>query len=221
MATTNQLLPVMRSDLIVRLLTRLLVGEVEEHQRELATVLGVSEPSMSAAAKAVCATGVIEVVQRGKAKYLRANTGSPLYGPMRNLITVAAGPAVIIGRALAHVPGIDRAYIFGSWAARDAGEPGRAPRDIDVVVIVTEARQTELVQVAVAAAERVLGREVNPIVYVVAAWVDPENSFARALQQRPMTPLDLDPNQAYLPGTENLENSEELVDEWFARLINP
>lgn len=118
MATTNQLLPVMRSDLIVRLLTRLLVGEVEENQRELATALGVSEPPMSAAAKAVCATGVVEVVQRGRAKYLRADPSSPIYQPMRDLITVAAGPAVLIGRALAHVPGVDRAYIFGSWAAR-------------------------------------------------------------------------------------------------------
>lgn len=77
MATTNHLLPVMRSDLIVRLLTRLLVGEVEENQRQLAATLGVSEAAMSAAARAVCATGVVEVVQRGKAKYLRANRPAP------------------------------------------------------------------------------------------------------------------------------------------------
>ena len=34
--------------------------------------------------------------------------------------------------------------------------------------------------------------------------------------------LDLDPGQAYLPGTENLEDPDEVVvDEWFNRLINP
>lgn len=114
-ASTSHLLPVMRSDLIVRPLTRLLVGEVEENQRQLAATLGVSEPAMSAAAaRAVCATGVIEVVQRGKAKYLRANPSSPLYRSMRDLITVAAGPAVLVGRGLAPIAGIDSAYIFGS-----------------------------------------------------------------------------------------------------------
>lgn len=113
-ASTSHLLPVMRSDLIVRPLTRLLVGEVEENQRQLAATLGVSEPAMSAAARAVCATGVIEVVQRGKAKYLRANPSSPLYRSMRDLITVAAGPAVLVGRGLAPIAGIDSAYLFGS-----------------------------------------------------------------------------------------------------------
>lgn len=221
MATTNQLLPVMRSDLIVRLLTRLLVGEVEENQRELAAALGVSEPSLSAATRAVCATGVIEVVRRGRAKYLRANTGSPLYGPMRALIAVATGPAVIIGRALAHTTGVDRAYIFGSWAARDAGEPGGPPRDIDVVVIVTDGAPTGPARAAVVEAERALGREVNPIFYTVARWEDPNNAFARNLEKGPMATLDLDPNQPRLPGTESLQEPAEPIDDWYNRLLNP
>ncbi len=31
--------------------------------------------------------------------------------------------------------GVQEAFVFGSWAARYMGEPGAAPRDIDVVVI--------------------------------------------------------------------------------------
>lgn len=222
MATTNQLLPVMRSDLIVRLLTRLLVGEVEEHQRELAAALGVSEPSMSAASRAVCATGVIEVVQRGKAKYLRANPGSPLYKPLRDLITIAAGPAVIVGRGLAPIDRIDAAYVFGSWAARDAGEPGRPPGDIDVLIVTTDpGPDPAAISRACTAAERILGREVNPLLYTTAAWNYPANAFGHSLRQRPMTPLDLDPRQPHLPGTEKPDETGEDIDDWFARLINP
>ena len=33
------------------------------------------------------------------------------------------------------VEGIEKAYLFGSWAARYAGEAGRAPADLDVLVI--------------------------------------------------------------------------------------
>ncbi len=40
-----------------------------------------------------------------------------------------------LGDRLSEIDGVEEAFVFGSWAARDAGEPGPAPRDIDVLVL--------------------------------------------------------------------------------------
>jgi len=36
---------------------------------------------------------------------------------------------------LAGVDGVEKAYIYGSWAARHEGEPGGVPGDVDVLII--------------------------------------------------------------------------------------
>jgi hypothetical protein len=41
----------------------------------------------------------------------------------------------VLAEELGGVEGIDSAYLFGSWAARYAGEAGRPPADLDVPVI--------------------------------------------------------------------------------------
>ena len=45
------------------------------------------------------------------------------------------GPAEVLGDELGGLEGIEAAAIFGSWAARAAGEPGPSPIDIDLLVI--------------------------------------------------------------------------------------
>ena len=54
--------------------------------------------------------------------------------PLRQLVTIALGPAAVLARGLADVPGIEAAFVFGSWARRALGEAGpprrrRPPRD--------------------------------------------------------------------------------------------
>src|SRR5260370_12760905 len=45
------------------------------------------------------------------------------------------GPCQVLADELADVPGIENAYLFGSWAARYAGQEGHPPADLDVLVI--------------------------------------------------------------------------------------
>lgn len=42
---------------------------------------------------------------------------------------------LLVRRVLAEVPGVDEAFIFGSWAARYHGEPGPPPGDVDIAVV--------------------------------------------------------------------------------------
>ena len=48
---------------------------------------------------------------------------------------LVAADSPLTGPLTESVAGVDAVYLFGSWAARYAGQRGRAPADIDVLVI--------------------------------------------------------------------------------------
>ncbi len=56
---------------------------------------------------------------------------------MADLLAVTFGPAAVLRAALAKIRGIERAFIYGSWAARYAQRSGPVPDDIDLLVMVT------------------------------------------------------------------------------------
>lgn len=62
------------------------------------------------------------------------------------------------------MPGIESAYIYGSWARRYAGEPGGQPQDIDVTVL------------------------------TAAEWAAEGSGFVSYMRSSPLVPLDLGPD---------------------------
>jgi hypothetical protein len=89
------------------------------------------------------------------------------------------------------VAGVDRAFIFGSWAARYSGEPGPPPHDVDVLVVGT-ADLDDLDEIAHTAEAR-LDREVNIRRIRPQTWEQPpaNDAFLASLRSRPLTELDL------------------------------
>jgi hypothetical protein len=65
---------------------------------------------------------------------LRAGT-SALIGPLANLLLLGYGPKTVVETALTGIPGVQRAFIGGSWAARYHGQHGAFPNDVDVIVV--------------------------------------------------------------------------------------
>lgn len=66
------------------------------------------------------------------------------------------------------VDGAQQVIIFGSWAARYAGEAGPPPSGIDVLVV-GKVDRADLYDAADRAQAR-LGLQVNPVVRSVAQW---------------------------------------------------
>lgn len=60
---------------------------------------------------------------------------------------------------LADVEGVQDAYLYGSWAAREAGEQGLPPGDVDVLVV--GSIDLDDLHEAASAAEQRLGRSVS------------------------------------------------------------
>lgn len=74
--------------------------------------------------------------------------------------------------------------MFGSWAARYLGQPGRAPNDIDVLVIGSPDR--DAVDDAADRAERRIGLPVQATVRTRAQWDAERESFIKEVRSRPL-----------------------------------
>ncbi|HET8657987.1 MAG TPA: MarR family transcriptional regulator [Micromonosporaceae bacterium] len=191
----SQLLPLLRSPLLGELLAWLYLHPEEACSvTDLARKLGRSQSTVSREADRLTAAGLVREVRRGNLRLLQANSDSPLAQPLTELLTLTYGPLAVLSDLLATVPGIDEAYIYGSWAARYKGEPGPPPRDVDVLVI-GEADEDDLFAAGRAAEQR-LGREVNIHRVSASSWQSPgADPFLASVRSRPLAPVDLQREQ--------------------------
>jgi predicted nucleotidyltransferase len=187
------LLPLLRSRLQADILTLILLNPGREWTlTELATRVGAAVSSAQREVDRAEQTGVVASRRLGTARLVKA-ARSPLTGPLTELLLRSFGPRQVIAEEIAGIEGIDAAYIFGSWAARYAGEEGRPPADIDVLVLGTPDRDA-VYDAAQRASER-LAREVNLTIRSTDWWRSGHDGFRTQLTQRPMVPV-IEPENA-------------------------
>jgi predicted nucleotidyltransferase len=121
---------------------------------------------------------------------VRAKVESPYYAGLADVLTRAFGVPAVLAEALRPINGIDEAYVFGSWAARHAGEVGVRPvGDIDVLVL-GEPDRAALYD-AVHRTEERLGREVQVTIREPGWLGTGTGSFHDTVTSRPLLRLDL------------------------------
>jgi len=185
-----QLLPLFRSDGQGRLLARVyLDADKPVSLAQLARELGLDDGGITREADRLERAGLVRSERVGRSRILHPNEDSPYYPELSGLLLKAFGPATAIAPELARVDGIERAYLFGSWAARYLGDPGHDPVDIDVMIVGYPSR------IAVSGAERtlseVLGRELNTAVVTPEEWEAAESGFLKEVQRGPLVRLQL------------------------------
>jgi DNA-binding transcriptional ArsR family regulator len=190
---SSVLLPILRSPFQGELLAWLyLHPDVESSLADLARRHGVSQATVSREADRLAASGLILERRLGNVRLLRANLDTVVARPLTDLLAVTYGPMAIVGELLAPIDRIDRAYIYGSWAARYRGEPGPVPGDVDILVVGSP--DADDLHDAASAAEGRLAREVNIRAVPASAWQDPVgDAFLSAIRARPLLELDLNP----------------------------
>jgi len=169
------------------MLTLILLNPGEEWTlSELASRIQATVSSVQREVVRAEQTGVITSRRLGNTRLVAA-ARSPLTGPLTELLLRSFGPRQVLAEELAVVEGIDDAYIFGSWAARYAGQPGRPPADLDVLVIGDPDRDA-LDEAAQHASER-LAREVNVTIRSAQWWCSGGDGFHSEINRRPLVPV--------------------------------
>lgn len=164
------LLPVFRSQHQAELLMWLMLHPDQEFGvSDLAARLGVPLSTLHREIVRLDEAGLIVSRTLGRHRLVRANTGHPAAPALTQLLEVTFGPKVVIAEEFA-IPGAEQVLIFGSWAARYAGEAGPPPHDIDVLGI-GKVDRADLYEAADRAQVR-LGIEVNPVVRTSKQWDD-------------------------------------------------
>ncbi|MHB1596152.1 MAG: hypothetical protein ACYCO9_18150 [Streptosporangiaceae bacterium] len=187
------LLPLLRSRLQAELLTVVLLSPGREWTlTDLAGRVGASVSSAQREVARAEQAGVVRSRRLGNTRLVTV-ADSPLTGPLTELLLRSFGPRQVLADALAGLDGIEAAYLFGSWAARYAGQEGRAPADLDVLVIGRPDRD-ELDEVAQRAGAR-LAREVNVTIRTAQWWHEGGDAFHTEVTRRPLVPI-LEPEGA-------------------------
>ncbi|MDZ7734261.1 MAG: winged helix-turn-helix domain-containing protein [Acidimicrobiia bacterium] len=168
----------LRSDTQGRLLALLLTDPAEEHNlTELVEWTGSSMPTVSREVDRAEQAGIVRSRKSGPTRLVRADESHPLYSAIRQLVLGTYGPPAVITETFADLAGVDAVLLFGSWAARYLGRPGRAPNDIDVLVIGDV--DLNAMHDAADAAERQIGLPVQATARSRDAWLNASESFIR------------------------------------------
>jgi predicted nucleotidyltransferase len=128
------------------------------HVRELATTLGLDASNLSKELRRLEHEGLFRSETSGRQKYVELNRDYALLNEIRAIVMKTAGAVPSLAGALETVPGIEAAWLYGSFAS------GRQDSLSDVDVLIVGVPRAQALAESVRRVERKLGREVNYIV---------------------------------------------------------
>jgi DNA-binding transcriptional ArsR family regulator len=188
------LLPILRSQQQGEILA-LLLGDpdLELSLTEIAARTDTPHPSVHREIERAERAGLVITRRLGNVRLVRANTASPYFAGLAEILTRAFGVPAVLSEVLQPVHGIAAAYVYGSWAARHEGKAGQRPvGDIDVLVLGEPDR--DQLYGALSAAESRLGRPVQ-VTIRDATWLDSgSGAFHDTVTSRPLVRLPLPPD---------------------------
>jgi DNA-binding transcriptional ArsR family regulator len=182
------LMPILRSNAQGRMLAILFANPGREFAvGELAEAVETSPPTALREVRRLEQVQLVQIRAQGNTRLVSINQQHRLYRPMAEIILYSFGPFPVLQQLVASLPGLERAYIFGSWAARYLGDAGSDPNDIDLL-LVGEIDRQQCFELARAASKRI-GKEVNVNNLSAADWKRSESSFLKTVKSRPLVEL--------------------------------
>jgi hypothetical protein len=184
------LLPVLRSRGQAEILCAVLTNPNREWTLgELAKVSGQSLPTVQREIERAEQAALVESRRIGRQRMVKAGP-SPIAIMLGDLLLMSYGPRFVIAEEFAGVEGIERLFIFGSWAARYHGTEGYPPQDIDLLVI-GDVDYSEVTNAAIAASKK-LQIDVNPSIQSHTWWRNKTGSgFRKEIDRRPIVEIEV------------------------------
>jgi predicted nucleotidyltransferase len=156
------------------------------HLRELAARLAIDPSNLSKELARLEREGLFRSEINGRQKYFQLNRAYPLYAEVRGIVSKTIGAPSLIAEALQKVPGVEDAWLYGSFASnqRDANS------DIDVLLIGSP--PAEPLAEVIRKLERQLGREIGYTVMTQKEFVSRlarKDAFLENVWQNKRVPL--------------------------------
>lgn len=128
MSVIHVLFPQVRAELL-----RLLFADPakEFHLRELARLSKLTVGTLQTEVRRLSAAGLLTSRRDGNRLYYRANAAHPVFPELQGLALKTTGLREQLAGALAGLPGVEFAFVFGSQASGSAG----AGSDVDLLVV--------------------------------------------------------------------------------------
>lgn len=123
----------------------------------------------------------------GRARLIQVNSKHLLYDSIKQIVSYSYGPVAVLPSALYSIDGLERAFIYGPYAAHLKHELGPELHEVDLLLVGYMNRIE-----ASKAAERVegyLGRPVNVKFVGSQEWLKGETDFVKEVQSRPLVEL--------------------------------
>ena len=128
--------------------------------------------------------GLVDVSREGNQKYYTARKDAPVFPELHGFVVKTVGIVEPLRAALAPVAGeIAFAFVFGSVA--NGSE--HAGSDLDLLIVTDKLAYADIYS-ALAAAERTLGRTINPTAFTRAEWKKKKagrDSFVSKISKQP------------------------------------
>jgi len=200
------LLPILRSRGQAEILCAVLANPNREWTLgELAMVSGQSLPTVQREVERAELAALVESRRMGRQRLVKAGP-SQIAIMLANLLMWSYGPKFVIAEEFAGIKGIDRLFIFGSWAARYHGVDGYPPQDLDVLVI-GDANLSDVFRAAHAASNK-LQLEVNPKLFSHTWWENKTGSgFRMEIERRPIVEIEVGDAKQSARGTAGARKS--------------
>ena len=184
------LLPILRSRGQAEMLCAILANP--DREWTLAELANVSQQSLPTVQREVERAEMAELVKSrrlGRSRLVSGGT-SPLRHHMGQLLMMSFGPRQVIAQEFGGLPGVQKLFIFGSWAARFEGDHGFPPNDIDVLII-GDPDFNDIAQVAQKSSTK-LRIDVNPTIQTYTWWKNKSGSkFRKEIGSRPLVELEV------------------------------
>jgi predicted nucleotidyltransferase len=129
--------------------------EASHYVRELARLLEVDASNLGRELAQLQKEGLFVAETRGREKYFRLNRNYPLYAEVRGIVLKTVGAEAQLRQAVQEVDGIERAVLFGSFAA------GRQDAASDIDLLLVGSVDSSELETRMRKLERLLGREIN------------------------------------------------------------
>jgi len=182
-----------RSEARRRILGLLFADPAREfHLRDLERRIGMSMGAVQHVVRALEREGLIKRRRLGNLALFSPNSRHPLYREVASTILKTVGIPAMLAGALAGVPGVRLAFLYGSYASTFSrpGSAWSAESDVDLMVV-GDADPRRIGRIAREAGGRA-GREVNYTVLGVEELlgkIGRQDTFLTGILSKPIVPL--------------------------------